>query len=190
MLGLNQPAKTASFCFWGAQTNKIVIKKRIGQICSRPNRNAFIYSFIFLHQRFLLLFLRVVAGKTGFHERPKLHHHAPAIHSPCRCHLGPPLLLPRNTCQTMMNSSLNPGQGKLTATFRAACQHEERSIPGLRRPMSRLEKKEKRFSLDVFFQKRKIDYFKLVLLIVGLILELKYYGSSLLFFCLLKQPEC
>lgn len=29
-----------------------------------------------------------------------------------------------------------PGQGKLTATFRAACQHGERSIPGLRRPMS------------------------------------------------------
>ena len=36
----------------------------------------------------------------------------------------------------MMNSSVIPGQGKLTATFRAACQHKKRSIPGLRRPMS------------------------------------------------------
>lgn len=48
---------------------------------------------------------------------------------------GPPCLSPpNNTCQKMMNDCVIPGQGELTATFRAACHHKERAIPGLRSP--------------------------------------------------------
>lgn len=51
---------------------------------------------------------------------------------PSWCHLDHYDFLPKHLSH---NDEL-PGQGKLTATFRAACQHGERSIPGLRRPMS------------------------------------------------------
>lgn len=33
-----------------------------------------------------------------------------------------------NTCRTMMNGSVVPGRGEVTATFRGACQQDERSI--------------------------------------------------------------
>lgn len=45
-----------------------------------------------------------------------------------RCHPGQHDLVRGNTCRTMMNGSVVPGRGEVTATFRGACQQDERSI--------------------------------------------------------------
>lgn len=37
-----------------------------------------------------------------------------------------------HSCQTVMNSFVIPGQGRLTATFRAECQHQEMSYCGVK----------------------------------------------------------
>lgn len=49
-------------------------------------------------------------------------------HPAWRCHPGQHDLVRGNTCRTMMNGSVVPGRGEVTATFRGACQQDERSI--------------------------------------------------------------